>query len=292
MTADVLVVGGGIVGCAVAVACVRRGMKVTLVERGALANGASSLDLALLGIPVPVAVEQSARRSEDAYLELHHFVGQTFLLDRSPIDCDGLPGRGVRRIDTRGAVHALVSEARSYKAEIYTSCEVKGLLMTGTVVKGARTDTGELRAGTTVVAAGAESWRVCRTLPRHVRVEPVEGLTAAYAPGSVDVERPLWNDGAWAALDSAGRLIAAEPERLLALPELLGLEPLERRLLRYVSTADGLPVHGPVPGTTGLVLACGHGLFGVAVALGGAEAVATGLAEDAWDPVLRPDRLL
>ena len=166
---DVLVVGGGIVGVSVAVHCARRGMAVCLVESGPIAGEASSLELALL----PASADASA------YLELHHFSGGSFLLDRS------LPeGWSARRIDARGAASALVQEARAYRVELRTSCEAKSLAVRRGIVRGVLTDDGELRAGTTVVAAGAASWRVCRSLGRHVpvRAEPVELLVTEPAP--------------------------------------------------------------------------------------------------------------
>jgi glycine/D-amino acid oxidase-like deaminating enzyme len=292
---DVLVVGGGIVGCAVAAACARRGMGVTLVERGALASDASSLDLALLGTQAPAGLERRAREAEERYLELHHFTGRSFFLDRSPVDCEGVPDGLVRRIDVRGAALALADEARSYRAEIRTGCEVKGLLVRGETVRGARTDVGELRATATVVAAGAESWRVCRAVGLHVPVEEVEGVCRVYPPGAVPLVRPRVTPDGWAALDEAGRAVVAvagSASHGTFLPELAHLGPLDRRALRYGDTADGMPLEGPLPGVQGLVLACGHGLHGVALAPAAGETVAGALEGGDWDEALLPGRLL
>ncbi len=266
---DVLVVGGGIVGASVAVHCARRGMAVCLCERGPLAAGASGLELALL----PAAID--ARE----YLELHHFTGGSFFLDRSPPD-----DWPARRIDARAAVAALVAEARLYQAEIRTFCEVKTLLVRGSRARGVLTDTGEILAPTTVVAAGAESWRVCRALDRHVPVrrEPVDLLVTEPAP--FVLERPIVAGPAWIAQDAAGRLVAADPDlAATALPDLTGLTVLERRTLHVPAAVDGIPLQGPFPGIEGLVVACGHGLEGIARAPATGAAIAAGIADGLWE---------
>ena len=293
MTSDVLIVGGGVVGCAIASACAKRGLSVMLVERGRIAGAASSLDLALLGQPAPPGLGPMAKAGEDAYLGLHHFTGRAFFLDRSPLESDGGSGALVRRIDVPGATLALAEEARSHRARVETGCDVKGLIVQSGGIRGVRTDAGELRAGTTVVAAGAETWRVCRDLPVHVPLTDVEGVCAVYPPGKVALDRPLLGDNAWAATDEAGRTVVAEPEHLVpGRGALLGRQPIERRVLRYAMTADGLPLHGPLPGVRGLVVACGHGLLGVALAPAAGLAVAAGIAGETWDYALRPERLV
>jgi glycine/D-amino acid oxidase-like deaminating enzyme len=293
MTSDVLVVGGGVVGCAIASACAKRGLGVTLVERGRIAGAASSLDLALLGLPARPGLAEMASTGESAYLDLHHFTGRAFLLDRTPLESDGGTGASVRRIDVPGATLALAEEARSHRAQVQTGCDVKGLVVRGGGVQGVRTDAGELRAGTTVVAAGAETWRVCRDLPVHVPLTDVEGVCAVYPPGKVALDRPLLGDDAWAATDGAGRTVVAEPERLVPRKgALLGRQPIERRVLRYAMTDDGLPLQGPLPGIQGLVVACGHGLLGVALAPAAGIAIAEALTGASWDDALTPDRFL
>ncbi len=164
---DVLVVGGGIVGAAVAAGCASRGMSVTLVERGLIAGGASSLGLALLGRPVPAGLEGLAATGADGYRALHRFTGGAFLYDVTA------SASGLRRIDPRAAAAALLEEARGHRATVHTGCDVKRLLRQWGRVVGAATDAGELRASTTVVAAGAGSWGVCRELAFHAPVSPL-----------------------------------------------------------------------------------------------------------------------
>jgi glycine/D-amino acid oxidase-like deaminating enzyme len=63
-----------------------------------------------------------------------------------------------------------------------------------------------------------------------------------------------------------------------------------RTCVRPVSF-DGLPLHGPIDGIDGLVLACGHGSHGLTWGAGCGEAVARGILEGEWDPALSPARL-
>ena len=289
IVADVLVVGGGIVGAAVASACAKRGLRVALCERGALASGASSLDLALLsGALAPPELRATAERSVQEYGELHRFTGGAFFLDPSVLD-EG----GPRRIDARAAAAALVDEARSYRAHVQTCCEVKRLLVRAGVVGGAITDAGEIRAETTVVAAGAGSWRVCRDLPVHVPVRSAPTDILVTEPAPFRLERPVIAGSAWIAQDVAGRLVAAGPDTAAgAFPELADLPVLERRSLAAPVTPDGLPLHGPLPGVGGLVLACGHGHYGISCAPGVGAAIAEGVATGAWDATLGPTRLV
>ena len=63
-----------------------------------------------------------------------------------------------------------------------------------------------------------------------------------------------------------------------------------RTCVRPVSF-DGLPLHGPVDGIDGLVLACGHRSHGLTWGPGCGEAIARGILEGEWDPALLPVRL-
>ena len=76
------------------------------------------------------------------------------------------------------------------------------------------------------------------------------------------------------------------------IPALAQLEIAETRSCARPATPDGLPLHGPVPGLEGLVLAAGHGGQGVTWGLGAGEAVAEGIVTGRWDPALAPERLL
>lgn len=276
--------GGGIVGAAVAAGCAGRGGRVTLVERAAIAGEASAIDLALIGRPLAPQLEKLAARGVDAYQALHRFTGGAFLYDVAP------SGSGVRRIDPRAAAAALLEDARGHRAVVHTGCDVKRLLRQWGRVVGVQTDAGELRASTTVVAAGTGSWEICRELPFHVPVHPSCGEVVVTSPVGEQIE-PLTVGEAWVARDGAGRLWIARPDEARALlPEGLAYEELERRAIRASATQDGLPLHGPIAGLEGLVLACGHGDHGIALAPGAGAAIADGIASGSWDPALLPGR--
>jgi D-hydroxyproline dehydrogenase subunit beta len=375
--ADVLVVGGGVVGVAIAHACARRGMSVTLVERHGLAAAASGRNQGLMLDSHPPAMEQLAADSVDRWLALHERTGGAFLLDRSPrgllvIAADvealehdaGRPGAvrvepeelhtvepllssdlagavlvpGARRVDPAGGLAALADEARRHGAELKTGCDVKALRVDRGRVTGVLTEVGELGAGTVVVAAGPWSWQVCRALPYDVPVRGVRGWVATTRPAPfrlshvVEESRGAWRERMaeqrWTVADAAegadparhlslliqqddagrvmlGSSLAASPgdrdegeaalRELCAravemMPALAQLEIAETRSCARPATPDGLPLHGPMPGIEGLVLATGHGGQGITWGPGAGAAVAEGIATGRWDPALAPGR--
>jgi D-hydroxyproline dehydrogenase subunit beta len=75
-------------------------------------------------------------------------------------------------------------------------------------------------------------------------------------------------------------------------PALADLPVADVRTCRRPLSADGLPLHGPVPGVEGVVLACGHGSTGITWGGGSGEAVARGIVEGLWDPALLPARFV
>jgi glycine/D-amino acid oxidase-like deaminating enzyme len=75
-------------------------------------------------------------------------------------------------------------------------------------------------------------------------------------------------------------------------PALAGLPIAEVRTCRRPLSADGLPLHGPVPGVEGVVLACGHGSTGITWGGGSGEAIARGIVDGLWDPALAPARFV
>jgi glycine/D-amino acid oxidase-like deaminating enzyme len=247
---DVLIVGGGIVGCAVVAECARQGLRVTLFERGTIASGASDLDLAL----IPADVDASR------YLELHHFTGGGFFLDRS------LPDEWpARRIDPRAAAAALAAEARSYRASVQTGCDAKTLIVRRDAVRGVLTDDGEVSGDVVVVASGADGARLCAMAGIPFPLAVGEGTLAVGHEDGGYGDTPVVAGDAWAARDPAGRLVVAEPGDL---PELSSPESLVGRTLRY---AAGM---GRDAGIDGLVVA-GGGRWGVA----DAPAVGSAIAE-------------
>ncbi|MPY96005.1 MAG: FAD-dependent oxidoreductase [Acidimicrobiia bacterium] len=90
--------------------------------------------------------------------------------------------------------------------------------------------------------------------------------------------------------EGAGALAGVARRAAALVPALAELAVVETRTCKRPMSADGLPLHGPVPGTEGVVLACGHGSTGITWGAGSGEAVAGGIAEGRWDPALLPGR--
>ncbi|TMM23249.1 MAG: FAD-binding oxidoreductase [Actinobacteria bacterium] len=75
------------------------------------------------------------------------------------------------------------------------------------------------------------------------------------------------------------------------IPPIAEVPIAETRTCVRPASFDGLPLHGPVDGIDGLVLACGHRSHGLTWGPGSGEAVARGVLEGEWDPALSPARL-
>ena len=76
------------------------------------------------------------------------------------------------------------------------------------------------------------------------------------------------------------------------IPACAALPIAEIRTCRRPLSEDGLPLHGPVPGVDGLVLATGHGSQGITWGGGSGKAVADGIVSGTWDEALLPSRFL
>jgi glycine/D-amino acid oxidase-like deaminating enzyme len=84
--ADVVVVGGGIIGCAVAYELAGRGASVILVERSELAAGASGRNHGLLLNPLDPALVPMARASTHLYERIVPMAPLRVHLTRHPSD--------------------------------------------------------------------------------------------------------------------------------------------------------------------------------------------------------------
>src|SRR2546427_8204732 len=81
----VIVVGGGVIGCACAAELARRGVSVTLLERAELAAGASGRNHGLVLSPLDPDLVPMARATAEAYDELAKDTPLTLRLDREPV---------------------------------------------------------------------------------------------------------------------------------------------------------------------------------------------------------------
>jgi glycine/D-amino acid oxidase-like deaminating enzyme len=370
--ADVLVVGGGIIGTTTAAYLARGGASVTLVERAALASGPSGRNLGLVSGPHPPELRSIAERSLQAYLALARETG-AFTIDAADVGClcissdgRGLPAgvgdeldgdqvaevepllavrcaAGVvipaRHVDPGAAVSAWAEDARSHGASIRVGCPVRGLLDDGGRVTGATTDEGAIFAGCVVLATGWEAPRLAAGLGIDVPVRGVRGWIVTTRPAPFRLRRPINEvdfSGGVAAVplftlgdvadgnvgapivaaqmrqDAAGRLVlgaslapalgdadddGSQAVRLICrraielIPGIAEVPIAETRTCVRPVSFDGLPLHGPIDGIDGLVVACGHRSHGLTWGPGSGEAVARGVLEGEWDPALSPARL-
>jgi sarcosine oxidase subunit beta len=83
--ADVVVVGGGVIGCACARELAARGLRVSLVEREALAAGASGRNHGLLSMPTDPALAPMARLALQTYVDLAEDPPLPLRVDKDPL---------------------------------------------------------------------------------------------------------------------------------------------------------------------------------------------------------------
>jgi D-hydroxyproline dehydrogenase subunit beta len=215
---DVIVIGGGVVGTMTAWHLAEAGASVTLLERGAIASGATGRSQGLVLPPDYAELVPLWRESIAVYTRLadehgadfcfdHEPIGTLLLathpgqlaaLEHAPVAGDLLDAAGVaaaepalaqgvagglliaegRRTDP-GALAASAAEAAAAAgAHIRTHIEVKRI-GAGRVV----TDAGPMAADAVVLAAGAWSRRLGHAVGADVPVRPVRGWLALLVPG-------------------------------------------------------------------------------------------------------------
>lgn len=213
---DVIVIGGGVIGTTAAWQIASAGAEVVLLERGALASGATGRSQGLVLPPDHLELVPLWRESLSLYSALAD--RRDFGFDREPIgtlllatseeqqaalddvahDGERLDAAGVaeaepalapgmvgglliaegRRSDPGALAASAAAEARAAGADIRAHVEVKRLLR-GAVV----TDAGRIDAPMVLLAAGAWSRPLARMAGHELAVRPVRGWIALVAPG-------------------------------------------------------------------------------------------------------------
>jgi D-hydroxyproline dehydrogenase subunit beta len=215
--ADVIVIGGGVVGTTAAWYLAEAGAQVTLLERGPLASGATGKSQGLVLPPdhaelVPLWQETIAaytRLAERGYefcfdhepigtLLLATSEAQLAALANAPVAGERLDAAGVaaaepnlrggiaggllieegRRTDPGALAACAAAAAVAAGADVHTYVEVKRIAAR-TVV----TDAGALPCDQILVAAGAWTRRLVHALGIDVPVRTVRGWLALLAPG-------------------------------------------------------------------------------------------------------------
>ena len=360
---DAVVVGGGVIGAAVAWSLARAGLAVTLLERGELAGQASS---AAAGMLAPVSESHGegpllraglaslamfpalvAELREAAGIDPELVASGCLRLPADDVEAEALRQRprwdelGLAWLDpaevarlapglgpahrARGALfcareahvrspllaRAFAAGAAAQGARIETGVAVRGLLRAGERVCGVATSAGDRPAGLVVLCPGSFAAECAAWIGPGARipVEPVRGQIVALegpAPRCI-----VWGPGAYlvpkldgslvvgATVERVGfdaRTTAAGVERLLAAARALLPATADARFLAASAglrpdTPDHLPLVGPWPATSGLVIAAGHYRNGVLLAPLTGRIVADGVLGKGWaEPAFDPAR--
>ncbi len=243
---DVIVIGGGVVGTTAAWYLAEAGAEVTLLERGALASGATGRSQGLVLPPDHAELVPLWRESIAAYTRLADEHGGDFCFDHTPIGTlllathpgqlaalDQVPvpgalldGAGVaaaepglapgmaggflidegRRTDPGALTACAGAAAAAAGADIRTHVEVKRIGAQAVV-----TDAGQIGAAAILVAAGAWSRRLVHALGIDVPVRPVRGWLALLEPGPPILRHAIHEAGYEPARNPApGRAVSLE----------------------------------------------------------------------------------
>jgi D-amino-acid dehydrogenase len=188
--------------------------------------------------------------------------------------------------DSLRFVETVAAAAEAEGAEIRTGVEVRRLRRLNRAVA-LETSEGELRPSTAVLAAGAWTRQLARSVGVYVPLEGGKGYHVDLEPSATDPRIPVWLNESWAiATPLPGRLRLAGTLELAGLDLAInhlraeavrlggerGLRGLEGRKVIDVwaglrpCTPDGLPVIGTPAGAPGVVLATGHAMKGLSLA--------------------------
>ncbi|RMH76173.1 MAG: FAD-dependent oxidoreductase [Actinomyces sp.] len=199
------------------------------------------------------------------------------------------------RVDPDAFLRALAAALEARGMTLHTGRTVTGLLRESGGVAGVQTDAGVLRAPLVVLAAGAWSGRLVRDAGLRLPLQPALGysLTVPAPDGGPHLPMILTEEKL-TVTPMPGRLRVAGTLALVGFDARIDprrVEPLRRLARTYAPDAeapvwagfrpcspDGLPYLGPVPGTSGLFVATGHGMMGLTLAPISGKAVATLLA--------------
>lgn len=330
MSCDIAVIGGGIVGCALAAFLAEGGARVRVYEREAIAAGASGRNSGVVQDPLDPALTGLYEES----LEHYRALGHGFTLPADPVGlliaapelgpappgatllegaalraaepalADGLMAHRLdtgRPVPPAAAARAFAERAREAGAEFRVGGEATLATQDGRAL--GVTVSGELEpAGAVAVAAGpwtpsasglklpiAPLWGVVvemelATPPTHVIEEAgVEELSGSDVPGS------LFSIVTARGISAVGSTFLPDRPNAEALaPGLIargaqfvpGIATARRGGLRACArpiSADGRPLLGALDGLDGVVVASGHGAWGITLGPASARLVADGL---------------
>jgi glycine/D-amino acid oxidase-like deaminating enzyme len=277
----VLIVGGGIIGCATAAECVRAGLgSVVVLERDRLGAGASGGAAGLLQPEAHVGVDPPAfvdfmRQSVAAWTELESaWPGGVGLL---PLSWHGQPQA---RVNPLRALSRLAAGLPG----IATGVDVTGVATANGAIHTVQTSVGEFRPRHVVFATGIPPAFLGLDVPAF----EVKGHMLCSAPTSIDAPPDLVTKIEDGRLLMGGTLDIGDDERVVR-PEVVermradliaGCPETADLALDYTwacfrpAHPDHVPVIDRVPGLDNAWLTSGHYKTGILLAAGTARAVA------------------
>ena len=169
---------------------------------------------------------------------------------------------------------------------LYEQCAVSGFIREGGRIKGVRTVQGDMYADQVVLAAGAWSGDLMKTLGVELPVVPVKGQMILYkcaedflpaivlAKGRYAIPRRDGHVLIGSTLEHAGfnktptsdALASLQASAVQLLPTLADAEVVGHWAGLRPGSPEGIPFIGPVPGYEGLWLNCGHFRNGLVLA--------------------------
>jgi glycine oxidase len=170
--------------------------------------------------------------------------------------------------------------------EIREHCEVQGFVREGEKVLGVMTSAGEVSGDRVVLAAGAWSGELLKTLGLELPVEPVKGQMILFKCAADFLSSMVLAKGRYAiprrdghiligstleheGFDKTPTAVALQSLKASAielLPALADAEPVAQWAGLRPGSPDGIPYIGPVSGFEGLWLNCGHYRNGLVLA--------------------------
>jgi glycine oxidase len=169
---------------------------------------------------------------------------------------------------------------------VQEQCEVSGFVREDEKVIGVRTNAGDVLGDQVVLAAGAWSGELLKTLGLELPVEPVKGQMILYKCASDFLPSMILAKGRYAIPRRDGHILIGstlEHEGFDKTPTANALESLKASAVELIpaladaevvghwaglrpSSPEGIPYIGPLPGFEGLWLNCGHFRNGLVLA--------------------------
>lgn len=169
---------------------------------------------------------------------------------------------------------------------LHEHCAVTGFIREGERIAGVQTSQGDMRADQVVLAAGAWSGELMKTLGLELPVEPVKGQMILYkcaadflpsivlAKGRYAIPRRDGHVLVGSTLEHAGfdktptedALESLKASAVELIPALANAEVVGHWAGLRPGSPEGIPFIGPVPGHEGLWLNCGHYRNGLVLA--------------------------